>query len=59
VESTTEQTGSSRTNDNSETADDEPLDTKWTEEFVKQAAIQFEQNMQSILSQSKQSPYVI
>lgn len=55
MDNTTEKTSSGGTNDNSEIADDELLDTKWTEEFIKQAAIQFEQNMQSLLSQSKQT----
>jgi hypothetical protein len=38
----------SDTNNKSET-----VDAKWTEEFISQAAIQFEQNMQVLLSQSE------
>jgi hypothetical protein len=29
------------------------VDAKWTEEFIKQAAVEFEQNMQAFLSQSE------
>jgi hypothetical protein len=31
----------------------EAVDAKWTEEFIKEAAVQFEQNMQALLSQSE------
>ncbi|KDR12308.1 peroxisomal biogenesis factor 19 [Zootermopsis nevadensis] len=56
ADGTTEKTISGGTNDNSEIADDdELLDTKWTDEFIKQAAIQFEQNVQSLLTQSSDS----
>jgi hypothetical protein len=29
------------------------VDAKWTEEFIKEAAVQFEQNVQALLSQSE------
>ncbi|KAJ4443310.1 peroxisomal biogenesis factor 19 [Periplaneta americana] len=38
-----------------ENLDDGLMDAQWTEEFIKQAAAQFEQNMQALLAQSGNS----
>lgn len=38
-----------------ENLDDGLMDAQWTEEFIKQAATQFEQNMQALLAQSGNS----
>jgi hypothetical protein len=53
VDNTTEKTKSSSTSNNNGTVDGGCVDANWTEEFIKQAAVQFEQSMQTLLSQSK------
>lgn len=53
----------SRTVDNTSCSDtstkSETVDAKWSEEFIKQAAVQFEQNMQALLSQSGNSSDIV
>jgi hypothetical protein len=55
LDSTTEKTSSSGINDGSEIEGDELLDAEWTEEFMKQAAIHFEQNMMPFFAECKQT----